>query len=224
MKRQLIDFLAQNATENRNELFKKVLADRTNYISVVLENIYQPQNASAVLRSCDCFGVQNVHIIENSNQFEVNPDIALGSSKWLSINKYNEQEENTFNCLSKLKKKGYRIIATTPHSNDVNLEAFDLTAGKSALVFGTELTGISKVVEENADEFMKIPMYGFTESFNISVSVAITLHHLTYKLREQNINWQLSPDERDDVMLQWLRKSIKSSEKLERKFRATFRE
>lgn len=209
---QLIEFLSKYVTEKRFDLFSKIIQNRTSYITVVLEDIYQSQNASAVLRTCDCFGVQDIHIIENRNQFDVNPEVSLGSSKWLSLHRYNEKEDNTQSAITKLKADGYRIVATTPHSNDVNLEEFDITAGKCAFVFGTELKGISETVKVNADVFLKIPMYGFTESFNISVSAAIILHHLTHKLRFFNLPWQLNDIERNELMVQWLKVSIKESD------------
>jgi tRNA (guanosine-2'-O-)-methyltransferase len=218
MNKELIDFLSSFITDNRYSQLREVLKNRTRYITVVLEDIYQSQNASAVLRTCDCFGIQDVHIIENKNEYKINPDVALGASKWLSMNYYNKTENNTLDAINKLKADGYRIVATTPHTNDVNLEDFSLSDGKTALVFGTELTGISDIVYENADEFMKIPMYGFTESFNISVSAAVILHHLTYKLRNSDIDWQLEEDESDKLLLNWIRSSIKKSKLLEKRF------
>ncbi len=218
MDKGLIEYLSGFVTENRLKQLKRVLEHRTRYLTVVLEDIYQSQNASAVLRTCDCFGVQDVHIIENRNEYKINPDVALGASKWLTLNYYKEKENNTLTAIQKLKSEGYRIVATTPHINDTNLEDFDLEKGKTALVFGTELTGISDIVMDNADEFMKIPMYGFTESFNISVSAAISLHHLIYKLKESVIPWQLSEAETDEIMLGWLRKSIKKSNVIEKRY------
>ena len=218
MDKGLIEYLSGFVTENRLNQLKRVLEHRTRYLTVVLEDIYQSQNASAVLRTCDCFGVQDVHIIENRNEYKINPDVALGASKWLSLNYYKEKENNTLEALNKLKKAGYRIVATTPHTNDVNLEDFDLSKGKSALVFGTELTGVSEIVLENADEFMKIPMYGFTESFNISVSAAITLHYLVYKMKDSSIAWHLSEAETEEIMLNWLRKTIKKSDIIENRY------
>ncbi|NPA36431.1 MAG: RNA methyltransferase [Chlorobi bacterium] len=218
MSKELINFLSSFITENRYSQFKDVLKNRTRYITVVLEDIYQSQNASAVLRTCDCFGVQDVHIIENKNEYKINPDVALGASKWLSLNYYRKKENNTLDAINKLKADGYRIVATTPHTNDVNLEEFDLTKGKTALVFGTELTGISDIVYDNADEFLKIPMYGFTESFNISVSAAIILHHLTYELRKADIDWQLNEKDSNDLLLNWIRSSVKKSKLLEKRF------
>ena len=218
MKEELIKYLVENITENRNALFDKVIEDRTNYITVVLEDIFQPHNASAVLRSCDCFGIQDVHIIENRNKYNVNPDVALGSSKWLSMQRYNEQDNNTREALRNLKKQGYRIVATTPHTNDVELYDFDVTKGKAAIVFGTELTGISDIVKEEADEFVRIPMYGFTESFNISVSAALVLQHLAHQIRISDVDWNLTYEEKLDLKLEWLRSTVKGAPLIEQEF------
>jgi tRNA (guanosine-2'-O-)-methyltransferase len=219
MNKELINYLATFVTPDRLQLFEKVLQYRTSYLTVVLEDIYQSQNASAVLRSCDCFGVQHVNVIENRNTFNVNKEVALGSSKWLSIRKFSETNNNSLNAVKTLKNEGYRIIATSPHKNDKTLEDFDLTKGKAALVFGSELPGISDTIMKEADEFVKIPMFGFTESFNISVSAAITLHHLTGKLRDSaTINWQLTSVEKENIMLEWLRSTIKRSALLEQRF------
>jgi len=210
--KEQIEYLSKFITEERLSLFKKVVKNRTRYITVVLEDIFQPHNASAVLRSCDCFGVQDIHIIENENKYTVNPDVALGSSKWLNLYKYNKSVNNTLNTINYLKQKGYRIIATTPHTDDVSIEDFDVTEGKFALMFGSELPGLSKTALDNADEFLKIPMFGFTESFNISVSAAIALHHLTLKLRQSGIDFKISKKEQDELILNWLKRSIKKSD------------
>ena len=218
VRKELIQHLKQFVTDNRLEVFEKVLNNRTRYITVALEDIYQSQNASAVLRTSDCFGLQDVHIIENKNQYNINPDVTLGSSKWLNLKKYNELENNTIEAINSLRGNGYRIVATTPHSKDVDLENFNLTRGKVALFFGTELQGLSELMIENADEYLKIPMYGFTESFNISVSAAIILHHLTSKLRISEIDWRMNSDEKEELMFQWLKKTIKSSSMLIQEF------
>lgn len=133
MKKELIEYLKQFVFERRLELFEHVIQNRTRYITVVLEDIFQAHNASAVLRTAECFGIQDVHIIENRNQYTVSPDVALGSPKWLNLKKYNKHENNTLTTIQELKQRGYRIVATTPHSNDVNLEHFDLNKGKVAL-------------------------------------------------------------------------------------------
>ncbi len=221
MNIELIQYLSRFITEERFTLFNKIIKDRTKYMTVVLEDIYQPHNASAVLRSCDCFGIQDVHIIENENEYSVNPDVALGSSKWLNLYKYNESENNTLSTIHTLKEKGYRIIATTPHTDDVNLENFDISKGKFALMFGSERPGLSDIAMNNADEFLKIPMYGFTESFNISVSAAIILHHLSLKLRHSDLNFRLTENEQNIIISEWLKRSIKDSENIIKKYLQT---
>ena len=218
IRSKLIQFFSDMVTPERERLFHMVLQNRTKYITVVLENFYQSHNASAVLRSCDCFGVHEMHIIENGNEYSVNPDIALGSSKWVNIIKYNQLNENTSVCYQELRKNGYRIIATTPHMGSKMLDDFNLLNGKIALVFGTELEGLSEFALENADEHLRIPMFGFTESFNVSVSASIILYKLTSKLRKPGINWELTNDEKQEILLQWLRQSVRRSKILENDF------
>lgn len=177
---------------------------------IVLEDIFQPHNASAVLRTCDCFGVQNVHIIENSNTYEINPDVVLGSAQWLNLFRHNSQSNNTADTLTELKKQGYRIVATTPKQIESTLENFDIHRGKFALCFGSELPGLSETALQLADEHIYIPMYGFTESLNISVSAAICTQSLMHRIRNSNISWNLPDEEKTNVYLQWLRNTIKA--------------
>ena len=216
MNNNLISNLSELVTVERWQLMNKIIDNRTKYLTVVLEDIYQPHNASAVLRTCDCFGIQEVHIIENQNQYRINPDVALGASKWLNLQKYNKEKNNTVACINSLKKNGYRIVATTPHTNDIALDIFDLKKGKTALLFGSEQPGLSKLAMDNADEFLKIPMQGFTESFNISVSASIILHHLRLKLNQSDIDWMLTNNEKEEILLNWLRQSIKHSDIIEK--------
>ena len=218
--RELIDFLSGFMTDERNSAFDRVLMNRTRYISVVLEDIYQAHNASAVLRTCDCFGIQDVHIIEKRNRYRISKDVALGAEKWLTINNYHGLTNPTKTVYEQLRKSGYRIVATTPHEGDTSLENFDPGRGKFALVFGTELKGLSDEAVSGADEFLRIPMFGFTESFNISVSAAIILHYLTKKLHDSDIEWRMDEDEINELKIRWLRTSIKSSELLEKQFYA----
>lgn len=218
MQTDLLNYLSTFVTLQRLELFDRILENRTNHITVVLEDIFQPQNASAVIRTCDCFGIQNIHIIENRNVFEVDKEVAMGASKWLTLHKHKRKLDNSLSTIKSLKKLGYRIVATSPHLNDQKLQDFDVTKKKSALVFGSELPGISEIILQEADEYLKIPMFGFTESFNISVSAAIILHHLTLNLRKSNLNWHLTEEEKINIKIQWLRNSIKSSKMIEKRF------
>lgn len=217
-QKALLKQLTNMVSEHKQNLFKQVIAQRTRHLCVVLEDIYQSQNASAVLRSADCFGVQDVHIIEKRNEYTINPDVALGSSKWLSLYKYNTHENNTLAAYKRLKEKGYTIVATTPHTNDINIQDWDMSK-KTALVFGTELQGLSEEAITHADAHVKIPMYGFTESFNISVSAALSMYILTQKMRaSNNIAWQLQESDRIEILLDWAKSTVRSSEKICQRF------
>lgn len=220
--KELAIYLTQFISDNRRAKFKDVLDFRTRHITIVLEDLYQPHNASAVLRSCDIFGIQDIHIVENKNAYTVNKDIALGAPKWLSLHKYRNEENNTLDCIIKLKAKGYRIVATTPHKDGCTIQ--DLSIDKPlVLIFGTELTGISDTVKEHTDEYVQIPMFGFTESFNISVSAALCLHTLVRKLHASTTDWHLKEEEIDELTLNWLRKSIPKVELIEKDYISKFK-
>lgn len=214
---RLLEHLYGFLTPERRRRFDEIISRRTRHITIVLEDIYQPHNASAVLRTCDCFGLQDVYIIENRNRYEVNPDVALGSAKWLSLFRYNRSPDNTGDCLRGLKDRGYRIVATTPHREDFTPETLPLDQ-PLALVFGTELEGLSKEALFLSDAFIKIPMFGFTESLNISVSAAVFLHALTMRLRESPVHWTLDENEKTGILLQWAAGSVKKPDVIIRDF------
>jgi tRNA (guanosine-2'-O-)-methyltransferase len=215
--KELIAYLRRFITTERFLKFQEIIRFRTRHLTIVLEDIYQPHNASAVLRTCDCFGIQDVHIIENHNKYQVNPDVALGSSKWLDLIRYNQKDNNTSECIANLKKQGYRIIATTPHKDGFTPETLPLNQ-KTALLFGTEMEGLTQVALEMADDFIRIPMVGFTESLNISVSAAIFIQTLTSRLRESEITWQATDSEKEQIMVNWLSHSIKKSDMIIHEF------
>ncbi|MDB4052129.1 RNA methyltransferase [Flavobacteriales bacterium] len=223
MKKELIEYLSQFAHENRVDLFNEKIEQRTNHVTLVLEDIYQAQNTSAAIRTSDCFGIQNVHVIENSNEFNVYKDITLGSSNWLNINKYNKEENNSKACFDSLKKQGYKIVATSPLQHHDSVFEFSVD-DKIALVLGNELNGISEIAKQEADEFITIPMYGFTESFNISVSAALCLSEISKRVRESDIDWKLSEEEKNDVLIKWYKHSIKHGKKLAKEFKKNFKE
>lgn len=217
MSKELIEYLSGFVTANRLRRFDEVIQHRTRHLTVVLEDIYQPHNAAAVLRSCDCFGIQDVHVIENQNKFEANPDVELGSAKWITLIKHNAKENNTGDCIASLKKSGYKIIVTSPHKNDCTIEELDI-AHKTALFFGTEMRGATPIAFEHADGFVKIPMTGFSESLNISVSAAVALYTLTSRLKKSAGNWKLSGEEILEIKLQWIKNSLPKVDLLEKEF------
>lgn len=220
MDKGLLDYLYAFITDNKKEKIDAALNERTQHISVVLENIYQSHNASAVLRSCEVFGIQNVNIIENNNTFTLHPKIVMGATKWLSLARFDRGENNTLDCINDLKKKNYRIIATSPYAEET-IESLDLQ-NPIAFMFGTELTGLSDQALELADGYVKIPMYGFTESFNISVSASILLYEITRRLRSENIQWKLTEDEKKHLKYKWVKKILKNSDRIEQEYHNKF--
>ena len=207
-KQRLYEALSELYSDNKRSLFDRLVQYRTRHIAVVLEDIYQSHNASAVLRSCDCFGVQDVHVVENRNPFNPAGDVAVGSSKWVDYYKHRDIKE----AYKHLHDKGYRIIATLPHENDTMIGDLDLSS-PVALVFGTELTGLTNEAIDGADGYVKIPMYGFTESFNISVCAALSLFSTTERIRrDPSIQWQMSAEEQLDLKLYWSLQVIRDGE------------
>ncbi len=206
-------FLENILTDNRKERFQQVLAKRTNHFTIAMEDIFQLHNASAVMRSCEVFGIQQLNVIEERYTKSIDKEIAMGAQKWVDVNRF----DSISGCITNLKNKGYQIIATTPHENDCELDDFDITK-PSALFFGTERDGLSKEVLQNADEFLKIPMAGFTESLNISVSAAIIIQNLMSRLHKSAINWQLSEGEMLEKRMQWAKNTIKDIKRIEERY------
>ncbi len=213
---KLLQHLELYLTENRKQRFDTVLSQRTKHFTVATEDVYQLHNTSAVLRSCDVFGIQEVNIIEEQNSKRIDKEIAMGAQKWVDLNRYH----NVKDCITDLKQKGYQIVATTPHKNDCLLHEFDVTK-KSCFFFGRETEGLSDEVLKEADCFLKIPMVGFTESLNISVSAAIILQYVTTKLKQTNINWQLTEEEQIEKRIDWCKKTIKSYNEIIERFYET---
>ena len=205
----LLHYLEEFVSEKRKQRFKDVLNQRTNFITVAVEDVYQMHNTSAVIRSCESFGIQKAHLIEGRYGKRLDKEIAMGAQKWVDIHRYPSAME----AIRTLKNKDYKIVATSPHADSSLLQDFQLKE-KIALFFGTETKGLSDTVLDNADMFLKIPMVGFTESLNISVSAAIVLQHLTTILRASNVDWKLTQEEILEKRLDWSKKSIKSIDEI----------
>ena len=214
---EFLNYISNFISGNKLRRFEEVLKNRTFYLTAVLEDIYQPQNASAVIRSCELLGIQHIHIIEKENEYTLNPDVVVGSNKWLRLFKHKKNENNTLTCFSRLRAKGYKIVATTPNREGYTPETLPLDQ-KTAILFGTEKDGLSSDAIENADMYLKIPSYGFTESYNISNSAAIILYTLKQRLIAENHNWQLSREEQNEIKLQWMKNVVKRIDLYETEF------
>ncbi|MFP9115175.1 TrmH family RNA methyltransferase [Flavobacterium sp. RHBU_3] len=199
-----LNYLEGFITESRRDNFLRILAQRSKHFTVAIEDIFQLHNTSAVLRTCEVFGVQELNVIEEKYGKKIDKEIALGAQKWVDVNRF----DNTTACLNSLRNKGYRIIATSPHAEAADLDDFDITQ-PAALFFGTERLGLTQEVLDQADGFIKIPMLGFTESLNISSSAAIIIQNLSQRLRKSDIEWQLTAEELLEKRIDWAQKSIK---------------
>jgi tRNA (guanosine-2'-O-)-methyltransferase len=215
---ELHEKLSEFLSDNKRGLFETIAKQRTRHVTAVLEDIYQSQNASAVLRTCDLLGIQDIHVIEQRNTYKVDDQVALGSSKWVDIHKHRGNADNTLACIDVLRAKGYRIVATSPRGDARTPGNIDLER-PLAICFGTELTGLSDALLDAADEHLRIPMYGFTESYNISVSAAITLFTVMERLRASNIDWRLDDEASLELRLQWTRNAVQSSAAIEKRLR-----
>ncbi|BDD09155.1 tRNA (guanosine(18)-2'-O)-methyltransferase [Fulvitalea axinellae] len=215
----LMEFFRDYVTENKQSLIENALNERTRYVTAVVENIYKSQNASAVLRTCDCFGVHDFHIVEDSPRYKMNPNVSKGAGAWVNIHRYDDEAgDNTEVCYERLKSEGYKIYATSPHASGVPIERVPLDS-KVAVVFGNEHSGLSQKALDMADGYITLPMYGFTESFNISVTASICLHNLVNRLRETDVDWHLSQKEKDAIRYRWYRRVVRKAEALERRYR-----
>jgi tRNA (guanosine-2'-O-)-methyltransferase len=213
----LLEYLQRHMTDQRSRRFEEVLEYRTRHFTLAVEDVFQERNANAIIRTADCFGIQDIHIIENYNEYKLSSGISKGAEKWVNVHLYSKKEFNSRNCLDYLISKGYRIIATTPHRDDTMVNDYDIHI-KSAFFLGGEKEGLSETVMKAADGFVKIPLYGFTESFNISVAGALLLENLTSRLRRSEVPWHLSEQEKLELRLDWTIKTIASSRNLIEKY------
>lgn len=221
-ERKIFNHLSQFVSDHKKAFVEKVLGKRTRYVTVVLENIYQSQNASAVIRTCECMGLQDVHIIEDTAKYQLNIRVLKGSYKWINMQRYGSKHiNNTETCFAHLRSEGYRIVVADPAEDGISIDDMDVTAGKTALVFGNELRGASAYSLQHGDIKMRIPMFGFTESLNVSVSVAICLNTFLGKLRQSPHQIGLSEEEKDHIRLLWYRKIVRRSDVVEREFLRT---
>ncbi|HMB01302.1 MAG TPA: RNA methyltransferase, partial [Spirochaetota bacterium] len=186
-------YFTHNITAGRQQLIRKISMERTRYLSIALEDIYQPHNAAAVLRSCDCLGIQDIHIMETRNQYRSAPGVEMGAGKWLDLYKYNGND-NVKQCFSALHSKGYRIAAMVCEPDAQPLTEVSLDT-PLAVVMGTEEQGLSPAAVAGADLKLTLPMYGFTRSFNVSVCAALTLYALVNRLRSSGISWRLNQEQ-----------------------------
>lgn len=217
----LSEHLSRFVSDHKKDFIERVLNERTRHITVVLENIYQSQNASAAVRTCECMGVQDMHIVENTAKYHLNIRVLKGADKWMNLIRHRQENvNNTQICFDQLRSEGYKIYVADPAEDGVSINDLPVSE-KIALVFGNELRGVSDYAVSHADQKVRIPMVGFTESLNISVSVAISVNTIIRKLKENGVNAGLTQEEKDQIRLSWFKKIVKRSDLLEREFLRT---
>ena len=222
---RLTEFLSRFVSEHKLGLMEQVISNRTRYLTVVLEDLNQSHNSSAVVRTCECLGIQDVHVVEDKTRYGTNKKVLKGSHNWIDIIKHRvrnnsneDRDQQVVKVLDGLRAKGYRILVTSVNPGSQSVYDVDLEKGPVALVMGNELQGTSPAVVAAADELVHIPMVGFTESFNVSVSAAICLSVFRQKLNSLGDRWKLRDDELQSLRLRWLRGVVRKSDVLEREF------
>lgn len=217
----VLDRFYQIITDNKKEMFDAIAAERTRYLSLVLEDVFQENNASAVIRTCDCFGIQDIHAIENHNKYVLQKKIALGAGRWVDLHRYIDSISSSEACITALKKKGYALAATSPHVDAYTPDTVPIDK-PLAVIFGSEFHGLSDYILDNVDYQIGIPMHGFTESFNLSVSAALTVQSIRKRLEASKINWRLSKEEETALKIEWCVKILNGGKGLENSFRKAY--
>lgn len=207
---QQITYLSEFILPERFATLKRAVENRTDYMTLLAENMFHPQNASALVRHCEAFGVQNLHTVETLCTFNPNVNIVRGTDKWIDIHRH----PSTLDAIKSLKAEGYRIVATSPHRQSCTPESFDVTKGKFAIVLGTEKTGISDEVIAEADEFLKIPMCGMVESLNVSACAAIIVYMLSERIRHEVKDWRLSEERELRTLHRWMKEAVADADRL----------
>lgn len=218
-RKERVALLEQHINAARLDKLKKVLAARTRYLTVVLENLYHPENGNAVMRSVECFGLQEMHVIQELYDWKYSLKIARGAAKWTELHAYGAENGGAVACYRNLKEKGFQLVATDPQPGSCTAENLDLSR-PVALIFGTESTGVAPETLAMADARIHIPMVGFTESFNISVSAGILLAQLRQRVEREQPAWPLAAADAEALYEDWLMKSVRHADALVRAFEA----
>ena len=183
-------------TPERAARMKQVVQNRTRFHTFVLDDVHKSHNISAIFRSLDGFGFQDVYLIHKQTAMAKHSSVSKGSEKWLSLHHYQDHES----CLSSLSSKKYRIVTTS--ADGLPLTEVDWTI-PSAIVMGAELRGVHSTIKQASELSIKIPMHGFVESFNVSVAVACIAFYLRRELESSNIDWRFSQKQQDSTLLTW---------------------
>ena len=210
---EIYDYLQQFLTDERLSKIEHFSKESSDFVLPVMEDVYQFRNAAAIVRSVEACGFHHVVALEEENVFNPNLKVTKGAETWVQV----EKMPNNLDSLKEIKSRGYRILAVSPEKNATMLPDYEVKE-PIALVFGTELEGVSDEILDFADETLAIPMFGFTKSFNVSVAAAICMYELKQKLIKSGIEYKLSDEKLLELKIRWAKNSIKSSEQILERF------
>ena len=210
---ETFDYLKQFLTDERLSKIEHFSLESSDFVLPVMEDVYQFRNAAAIVRSVEACGFHHVVALEEENVFNPNLKVTKGAETWVQV----EKMPNNLDSLKEIKSRGYRILAVSPEKNATMLPDYEVKE-PIALVFGTELEGVSDEILDFADETLAIPMFGFTKSFNVSVAAAICMYELKQKLMKSGIDYKLSKEKLLELKIRWAKNSIKSSEQILERF------
>ena len=210
---ETFDYLKQFLTDERLRKIEHFSQESSDFVLPVMEDVYQFRNAAAIVRSVEACGFHHVVALEEENVFNPNLKVTKGAETWVKV----EKMPNNLDSLKEIKNRGYKILAVSPENNATMLPDYEVKE-PIALVFGTELEGVSDEILEFADETLAIPMFGFTKSFNVSVAAAICMYELKQKLMKSGIDYKLSEEKLLEMKIRWTVNSIRSGEELLERF------
>ncbi|MBW8359657.1 MAG: RNA methyltransferase [Weeksellaceae bacterium] len=203
------NYLKRFLTDERLTKIERYAAESSGYALPVMEDIFQFRNAAAIVRSVEACGFHKIVAMESENEFNPYLKVTKGAETWVEV----EKMPHSLESLQEIKNRGYKILAVSPENNATMLPDYDLKE-PVALVFGTEKEGVTDEILDFADETLAVPMYGFTESFNVSVAAAICFYELRQKLIKSGIEYKLTGDKLWELKVRWARNSIPRGEQV----------
>ena len=203
--RETFGYLKQFLTDERLQKIEHFAAESSNFVLPVMEDVYQFRNAAAIVRSVEACGFHKIVAMESENVFNPNLRVTKGAETWVEV----EKLPHHLDSLKEIKNRGYKILEVSHENNPTMIPDYQINE-PVALVFGTELEGVTDEILEFADETLAIPMYGFTKSFNVSVAAAICVYELKQKLIKSNIDYKLSEEKLWRMKVRWAVNSIRS--------------
>lgn len=214
-KLQTFNYLKQFLTTARLEKIEKYAPESTGFILPVMEDIFQFRNAAAIVRSAEACGIHKIVALEKDHIFNPNLKVTKGAENWVEVEKLPYDIET----LKQIKARGFKIVAVSPENNATHLPDFKIEQPIS-LVFGTEHEGVTEEILDFADETVSIPMFGFTQSYNVSVAAAICFYDLRQKLENSDIDFKIPAEQILDLKIRWAVNSLQSGAEILRKFLA----